>query len=322
MPKEQSHSDTVIARPPLTNRWKPHRSIAPPRLRCQKSALLNKLSESDWAQSTQALLQPKSSGDLNAPQPKASSHKNIPQNEKATFEVAKRFMEAIPLMNIPELILSDDKYSMVKEARKLAIKAQHHQRALAGAPAGTPSLCQLPSGPSLRNDPQTQEAVSIGFCWRLLYQICNIVNAPNDTYLKFNISTIRGRLADVACQPSARSYPLKLHSEPEHLIKVEKLLLDDAYLSDMFYDESLSFTWMKLPDLNYHEITFTANSLGHQPTRPQYFKPLALQTLALAAAGIHCTLSEWGSGKKAMVMFCQDEYWGTFCPSPETNFNP
>jgi len=70
---------------------------------------------------------------------------------------------------------------MVEEAWKLAIEAQDRQRALAGAPAGTPSVCQLPSGPSLKIDPQTQVAVSLGFWSMLLYQIYNIDYAPNYT---------------------------------------------------------------------------------------------------------------------------------------------
>jgi len=57
--------------------------------------------------------------------------------------------------NNPWPIISDDKYSMVEKASKLAIDAQDCQRALAGAPVGTPSVCQLPGGPSRKIDPQT-----------------------------------------------------------------------------------------------------------------------------------------------------------------------
>jgi len=121
----------------------------------QKSTLLNKSSESGHAPSAQTLPQPKSSGDQNALQSKASADQNVPQQQKATFEVAKRFMEAIVFTKTPWLILSDDKYSMVEETWKLAIEAQDRQRALAGAPAGTPLVCQLPSGPFLRIDLQT-----------------------------------------------------------------------------------------------------------------------------------------------------------------------
>jgi len=49
---------------------------------------------------------------------------------------------------------------------------------------------------------------------------------------------------------------------------------------------------MEVLDLIHHQLSFTAHSLGHQPTTSQYFQPLALHTLALAAAAIHCALSE------------------------------
>ena len=181
LPKKRSRADTVIARPLLPNSRKPPGSMPPPLLKRQKSALLNKSSESDRAPSALALLQPESSGDQNAPQPKASADQNVPQHQKATFEVAKRFMEAIVFTKTPWPILSYDKYSIVEEAWKLAIEAQDRQRALAGAPAGTPSVCQLPSGPSLKIDPQTREAVSLGFCSMLLHQIYDIDYSPNYT---------------------------------------------------------------------------------------------------------------------------------------------
>jgi hypothetical protein len=97
------------------------------------------------------------------------------------LEVAKRFLEAIVFTKTPWPILSNDKYSTVEEAWKLTIEAQDRQRALAGAPAGTPSVCQLPSSPFLKIDPQTREAVSIGFCLMLFYQIYDIDYAPKFT---------------------------------------------------------------------------------------------------------------------------------------------
>jgi len=77
---------------------------------------------------------------------------------------------------------------------------------------------------------------------------------------------------------------------------------------------------MEVFDLIYHQFFFTANSLECQPTTSQYFQPLASQTLVLAATAIHCALSEHASGKKATVKFSQDEYWGTFGPSPVIDF--
>jgi hypothetical protein len=50
-------------------------------------------------------------------------------------------------------IIFNEKYWMVDEAWQLAIEAQDWQRALAGAPVGAPSVCQLPGGPSLKIDP-------------------------------------------------------------------------------------------------------------------------------------------------------------------------
>jgi len=155
--------------------------MAPPLLKHQKSTILNKLSESDRAPSTQALPLCMSSGDQNVPQPKASADQNVPQHQKATLEVAKKFMRAIVLMKTPWPMISDDKFSMVDEAWKLAIEAQDRQQALAGAPVGTPSVCHLPGGPSLKIDPQTREAVSLGFCLMLLYQISDIHYAPKYT---------------------------------------------------------------------------------------------------------------------------------------------
>jgi len=62
-------------------------------------------------------------------------------------------------------------------------------------------------------------------------------------------------------------------------------------------------------------IIFTANNMGRQPMTSQHFRPLTLQTSLLAAAAIHCALSEYACGKKATVMLSQDEYRGTFWTS-------
>jgi hypothetical protein len=62
-------------------------------------------------------------------------------------------MQAIVFTRTDSLIVSDDKYAMVDEAWTLALEAQDHQRALAGAPEGTPSVCQLPSGPLFKMVP-------------------------------------------------------------------------------------------------------------------------------------------------------------------------
>jgi len=70
---------------------------------------------------------------------------------------------------------------MIEEAGKLGIEPQDHWRALAGAPVGTPSVCQMCGGPSIKIDPQTREAISLGFCSMPLYQLYNIDYAPKLT---------------------------------------------------------------------------------------------------------------------------------------------
>jgi len=164
LPTKWCRADTVLAQLPLPISRNQLAAMAPPLLKHQKSLLLNKLSESDCALSTQALVSPnKSIGDQNIPQPKASCDQNVPQHQKPTCKVANRFMEAIIFRKTPWPILSNDKYSMVEEAWKLAIEAKDHKWALAGAPVGTPSVCQLPGGPSLKIDPQKPESVSFEF---------------------------------------------------------------------------------------------------------------------------------------------------------------
>ena len=131
----------------------------PPLLKRQKSTI-NILCKSDVVPA-QALPLPKAGGDQNVPQPKVSRDHNLPQHQKATFEVAKWFMEGIELTKTPWPIISDEKYLMVDDAWNHVIEAQNRQWAFVGAPIGIPSVCQLPSGPSLEINLQTREAVSI-----------------------------------------------------------------------------------------------------------------------------------------------------------------
>jgi len=102
-------------------------------------------------------------------------------------------------------------------------------------------------------------------------------------------------------------------------MQITELLFDDAYLSNVINDKKSWFMWMDVLDLIYHQFFFTANSLGRQPTTSQLFQPLTPQTLALLAAAINCVLSEYATGKRVTVMFCQDEYCGKFCPSTVTD---
>jgi len=127
-------------------------------------------------------------------------------------------------------------------------------------------------------------------------------------------------LADGACLTVFCSYQLDVGTETELGIKDKELLFDDAYLSQVVDHKKSWFTRMDVLDLIYHQFFFTANRLGHQPTSSQYFQPLTPQTWALAAAAIRYALSEHASGKKATVMFSQDEYQGIFGPSLVVNF--
>jgi len=54
----------------------------------------------------------------------------------------------------PWPIISDEKYSIVDKAWKVAIEALDLQLALSGAPVGAPSVCQLPGGLSLKIKPE------------------------------------------------------------------------------------------------------------------------------------------------------------------------
>jgi len=177
LPKKQSCADTVIARTSLPNLWHPAGAIAPPLLKLQKSTITI-LHESDVVPA-QALSFIKAAGDQNLSQPKAGGDNNVPQHQKATFEVVKQFMEAILFTMTPWPIISDEKYSMVDEAWNVVIEAQDRQPAFAGAPVGTPSVCQLPSGPSLKIDPQTREAVCVYSGFRSSIGVMMILNPRN-----------------------------------------------------------------------------------------------------------------------------------------------
>jgi len=163
LPEKRSHADTVIVRTSLPNLRHPAGAMAPPLLKGQKSTI-NILRKSDIVQ---ALPLPKAGGDQNVSQQKpGGGDHNIPHHQKAIFEIAKRFMEAIVFTKTPWPIISDEKSSMVDVAWQLAIEAQDHQRPLAGALVGAPSVCQLPGGPSLKIDPQSREAVSVNSVFR------------------------------------------------------------------------------------------------------------------------------------------------------------
>jgi len=113
-----------------------------------------------------------------------------------------------------------------------------------------------------------------------------------------------------------------MRSETELRIQVKELLFDNAYLSNIVDDKKSCFIRMEVLDLICHQSFFTTSSLGRQPMTSQYFQPLAPQTLTLVAAAFRCALSEYASRKTVTLMISQDEYQGTFCPSPMINFTP
>jgi len=102
----------------------------------------------------------------------------------------------------------------------------------------------------------------------------------------------------------------------------KEFLFDIAYLSKVIDDKKSRFAGMEVLDLIYDQFFFTAITVGCKPTTSQYFQPRALKTLALAAAAIHCVLSEYARGMNATVMISQNQYQGTLCPFPVINFTP
>jgi len=129
-------------------------------------------------------------------------------------------------------------------------------------------------------------------------------------------------LADGAHGTVVRSNQFDLRPGTALQIHVKELLFDDNYLSKVADDKKSFFAQMAVLDPIYHQGFFTANSLGCQPMTSQYFQPLTPQTLALTSAAIYRAMSKYAIGMKAIVMFSQDEYQGTFCPSPVINFTP
>jgi len=114
LPKKRNRADTVIACTSLPNLCHAARAIAPPLLKRQKSTIeIFRMSE---IVPSQALPLPKADGDRSVPQPEAGGDHNVPQHPYATFEVVKRFVEAIIFTKTPWPIISDEMYWIVDEA--------------------------------------------------------------------------------------------------------------------------------------------------------------------------------------------------------------
>jgi hypothetical protein len=108
-------------------------------------------------------------------------------------------------------------------------------------------------------------------------------------------------------------------SETELLNEVKELLFDDANLPKVVDDKKSWFMQIEVCDLMSHQYFLPANSIGCHPTTWQYFQSRTAQTLALAAAAIHCAPSEYASGRMSAIMFSHDIYRGTFYPSSVMN---
>lgn len=91
-------------------------------------------------------------------------------------------------------------------------------------------------------------------------------------------------------------------------MQATELQFDDAQLPTVLEDKKSRFSEMEIIDSIYHQFLLTADWLGHQPTTSHVIESLALISLALAAAGIHCALSDSASGKKGLVIFSQHGY--------------
>lgn len=65
---------------------------------------------------------------------------------------------------------------------------------------------------------------------------------------------------------------------------------------------------MDIQDLIHHKCFYMSNSLWHPPTASQFYRPLALQPLALVVTAIPCMEFEYGTGIEIMFMFLEDEY--------------
>jgi len=89
---------------------------------------------------------------------------------------------------------------------------------------------------------ETPIAVSLEFCFMLLYQIYNIVYGPSYIYIRLKITPIRGQWANLVCPTVVCRYQLDLCSENELRIQMKEGLLGMAYLSKGVDDQKLWFT--------------------------------------------------------------------------------
>jgi hypothetical protein len=114
LPMKQNCADTVIVRTSLPNLQHPAGAIPPPLPKREKSTI-NILPQSDIVP-TQGLPLHQSGGNQIIPQQKGGGDHNVAQHAKATFNVAKWFIEAILFTKTHWQIISNEKYWMVDNA--------------------------------------------------------------------------------------------------------------------------------------------------------------------------------------------------------------
>jgi len=137
--KKHSLADTLLVHIPLPNLRNPAGTMAPPLLKRQKS-IISWLHQS-YLVPAQAPPLPIAGEHHNVPQQKASRNQHVPDHQKATLDVLKRFMEAIVFTKTPGPVGSNERYSIVDKAWELAIEAQDRQHTLAGASVDWSCLC-------------------------------------------------------------------------------------------------------------------------------------------------------------------------------------
>jgi len=242
----------------------------------KKWTVIDKLSDSDYTQPTQGHLLPKSSGDQNAPQPKASGYHNLPKHPRATFQVTKGFMHAFISMKPPWAVISYEKYLMVEEPRRLAIDGQHCHCPWTCTPEGTLYVSRIPGSLPFNMRPHPGEAIRCDICFTLLYHTFDTDYAAINTSVKRTISAIQEWMAVGTSETVIWHYMLDSGSERELWIQVKELLFDDSNLSNAPEDKKLWFTQMEVLDFIYHQLFLTTYNLRCQPTASQFFQPLAL----------------------------------------------
>jgi hypothetical protein len=123
---------------------------------------------------------------------------------------------------------------------------------------------------------------------------------------------LRGRLAKAARRTIVGSYHLDIHSQKDLEYQIAHLLDEDSYMMNIIGDKKAWFTRFDILDLIYHIFFFTVNTSGQVPHTAKYFDLVSPWTLAIAAAAIHCALSDYEHGTKVITNITQDDYQSNY----------